>query len=222
MASVRTAIVTDDRFFRDALLRVLRERPELEVLPLNGELSLQSLRTCHAVIVDARDRDVLHLCRALSADSGPAVIFVNAVENDAWACSALDAGARGILTAASRADDVIKAIQAVRDGDIWCRRRWLYAWVRDQQAARGGASRSSRLDAVLSQRERDVFHLAALGAGNKEIASHLGITEATVKAHLTRIFQKIGVGGRAELAAAYHGLHGYTLQTSYDQRRIRN
>ena len=47
---------------------------------------------------------------------------------------------------------------------------------------------------------------AAAGLGNKEVASRLSISEATVKVHLTHIFQKLGLRGRGELAAAYHGL----------------
>ena len=53
---------------------------------------------------------------------------------------------------------------------------------------------------------REIFLLAATGLANKELASRFAIGEATVKAHLTRIFQKLGVRGRAELAAVYHGV----------------
>ena len=53
---------------------------------------------------------------------------------------------------------------------------------------------------------REVFRYAAAGLGNKEVAGRLAISEATVKVHLTHIFQKLGVRGRAELAAAFHGV----------------
>ena len=58
----------------------------------------------------------------------------------------------------------------------------------------------------LSEREREVMRLAAEGMGNREMADRLAISQATVKVHLGHIFQKLGVRGRAELAAAYHGV----------------
>lgn len=54
--------------------------------------------------------------------------------------------------------------------------------------------------ALLTPRERDVVRLVTAGACNKEIASRLAITEATVKVHLTTIFRKVGVTGRLPLA----------------------
>jgi DNA-binding NarL/FixJ family response regulator len=62
------------------------------------------------------------------------------------------------------------------------------------------------LEHRLSTRETEVFRHAATGVGNKELADRLAISQATVKVHLTHIFQKLGVQSRAELAAAYHGL----------------
>jgi len=62
------------------------------------------------------------------------------------------------------------------------------------------------LEHQLSSREREVFRHAATGLSNKELADRLAISRATVKAHLTQIFQKLGVNGRAQLAAVYHGV----------------
>ena len=72
--------------------------------------------------------------------------------------------------------------------------------------APAGSSASGPLYALLSHREREVFQHAATGKGNKELAVTLAVSEATIKVHLTRIFQKLGLRGRAELAAADHGL----------------
>lgn len=110
------------------------------------------------------------------------------------------------LTKTSRSEDLTKAIHVVADGGIWARRRWLNASLKYFAAARNSPGTAVHLAALLSDREREVFQHAALGASNKQLADRLDISQATVKAHLTHIFQKLGVSGRAELAAAYHGL----------------
>ena len=117
-------------------------------------------------------------------------------------------GASGILTRSATRDDLVKAVAIVRQGGIWACRRWLNAWV-NRDAARldkGFNARVITMAARLSPREEQVFRYAASGAANKELAQRLDISEATVKVHLTRIFQKLGVSGRAELAAVYYGL----------------
>ena len=58
---------------------------------------------------------------------------------------------------------------------------------------------TATLDRHLSRREREIFRHAATGLGNKEIAMRLVIGEATVKAHLTSIFQKLGVRNRSQV-----------------------
>jgi DNA-binding NarL/FixJ family response regulator len=117
------------------------------------------------------------------------------------------AGARGILTTSARPADLVKALRMVHQGEIWARRQVMAAWI--EHLARDYRDRSdgeSLLAGRLSDREREVFRLAATGLGNKELAERLAISQATVKVHLTHIFQKLGLRGRAELAAAYHGL----------------
>src|SRR5207245_250205 len=91
----------------------------------------------------------------------------------------------------------------------------------DEEAALRPALRAARPDvllvdsgmegalglcAALSKRESQIFRHAAAGLSNKELAGRLSISEATVKAHLTSIFQKLGLRGRTGLAAAYHGI----------------
>lgn len=201
------AISSDDRLFSDALTDILCSDATIAVVDRDGAVDAARAQIA---IVDARSgRSSHHLWPAGDGDP-PLVIFVGAPDDDAWALDALDLGARGILTRTASRDDLFKAIAIVRQGGIWACRRWLNACVlRDIQraAARTGAP-SLRLPAGarLSRREEEVLQHAVAGAGNKQLALQLAISEATVKVHLTRIYQKLGVTGRAELAAVYYGL----------------
>jgi DNA-binding CsgD family transcriptional regulator len=94
----------------------------------------------------------------------------------------------------------------VSEGQVWARRGVLARMEHRSASSAAGRGGESMLDQHLSDREREVCRQAAMGLSNREMAKRLAISQATVKAHLTRIFQKLGVRGRTELAAAYHGM----------------
>ena len=200
------AILSDDRIFVDGLASFLSEQPDLAVTTYSNarELTIAQVGREHdIVLVDARDETVWGHGRAIP--DGAVVIFIGATEDDAWATMALTAGARGILTRSAGRDDLVNAIRTVHAGGIWARRRWLNACVLHVVgASKHLLAAQDAVDRRLSRREREVLQHAATGVGNKELADRLSISEATVKVHLTRIFQKLGVPGRAALAAAYH------------------
>jgi DNA-binding NarL/FixJ family response regulator len=100
----------------------------------------------------------------------------------------------------------VKAIRVVHHGEVWASNR-VIALTIEELAARSVDPRADTLalQERLSAREQEIVHLIVGGLSNLEAALRLGITEATVKAHLTRIFQKLALRGRAQLAARYHG-----------------
>ncbi len=200
------AILSDDRMNSDGLAQFFAQQPNFTVRTLSpgSDASLAELGREHDVIlIDARNDSFWSATRAIPESA--VVIFFGASEDDAWATSVLSAGARGILTRTAARDDLVKAIHVVRDGGIWARRRWLNACVHYiVGASKHQLATQDTLDTRLSRREREVLEHAATGVGNKELADRLSISEATVKVHLTHIFQKLGVPGRAALAAAYH------------------
>ena len=197
---VRVGIVSDDRLYAEGLTRILSTDSYIVLSDGSAEV----------LLLDARLEEALSMCGELAAD-GRAVILVGASDDDEFAHRALDAGARGVLLKITSAEDMLLAIRFVSAGVIWARRRVLSARI-DQLAGRI-VLRVNPFEERLSVREREVFREAVTGAGNKELAGRLAISEATVKVHLTRIFQKLGVRGRAELAAAYYG-----TAKRYDER----
>ena len=213
---MRIAIVCQERSVRDVLLECLGARRGLNVesyVPSTTAL-LDAIGGGHdVVLVDASDGTVWFADTPLP-ERAP-VIFVGAPEDDRWAALALSAGARGIVPAASMHEDVLKAIDVVSEGGIWARRRWLNACVRHVVGiARQRLATQDVLHKRLSDREREVLRLAVTGAGNKEVADRLAISQATVKVHLTRIFQKLGVTGRTALAVTYHDAASYDHRTN--------
>ena len=115
---------------------------------------------------------------------------------------ALDAGAVGYLLKDASADEVVHGIRVAADGGS----------PLDPRAARSLLEAKSAPDplAALSPREREVLALLREGMPNKLIARRLGISEKTVKSHLTSIFRQIGVTDRVQaiLWAERQGLAG--------------
>jgi DNA-binding NarL/FixJ family response regulator len=114
--------------------------------------------------------------------------------------AALDAGACGYMLKDSEPDELLRAIRAAADGDAPLSPRAARTLLSER--------REPSPLAALSEREREVLELVAAGLANKQIAARLGISEKTVKAHLTRIFREIGVFDRTQAAlwAHRHGL----------------
>jgi len=168
---------------------------------------LPKMAGAHVVLLDSRTEGALGLCAALRRSGGAAVIFVAAPDEGGWPQMALAAGARGLLGKSTRPTQLLQALRVVHGGGVWAPRRVMAECI--EKLTRTSASERPS-DPVfarqLSLREREVFRHAATGLSNKEVADRLDISRATVKAHLTQIFQKLGVSGRAQLAAVYHGL----------------
>ena len=215
LMAVRIAILSGDRLFADGLARIVKTDEGFAVAGAtesrDGLQAVLSSRP-HILIIDSTLANAIVLCARASgglrrAAGAPSVVFVAAPDDDDWAIEALIAGARGILGKQTAPEDLHKALRAVSEGQIWSRRRVLTTWLARLTASPAPNSVfSCELHELLSDREREVFRHAATGMGNKELAVALSISEATIKVHLTRIFTKLGLRGRGELAAAYYGL----------------
>ncbi len=131
--------------------------------------------------------NVAHLRRIAGIDThSSAILWFDAISGE-YLSQAMAAGARGVLSRTSSIETHIECLKAVAEGDLWL----------DAEAKRKLVS-TSRV--ALAPRERHVTGLLAQGLSNKEIAWSLGITEGTVKVYLSKLFDKVGVNDRFELA----------------------
>ena len=110
--------------------------------------------------------------------------------------TALLCGAKGILLKQCAGDLLLKCVRQVVKGEYWIGRDN----VADLVDALRKSAREDETASSLSQRERDIVSAVLKGASNKDIAWQLGLGEQTIKNHLRRIFAKLQVANRVELA----------------------
>lgn len=110
----------------------------------------------------------------------------------------LIAGYRGYVRAGDGADVLRSALRAVGRGEIWAERHALAQTIH----------RVSRPH--LTAREEEIHRLISEGLSNRAVACRLGITERTVKAHASRVYEKLGVNGRVQLIVQSRNAVGHT------------
>jgi DNA-binding NarL/FixJ family response regulator len=208
-SAIRVALVSDSALFRSGLRSILETCPAVTLVGEASALPARELMRAgapHILVVDAQVVGALTACAGLrQAGARPWVILAGADPDDAWAVQALKCGARGILTKSATVEALVKAIRLVHQGQVWTSRRVLTLAVEELIARSAGAVPvESALQSRLSRREQDIAQLIASGLSNQEVARRLAISQATVKAHLTHIFQKLMLRGRGQLAALYH------------------
>lgn len=134
-----------------------------------------------------------------------AIILMTSTTNDREGLAALKAGARGYCNLEMDPVLLKKAVSVVVKGEIWVARNVFAPLLEELTSLTERRHKEfppnldTRLDR-LTPREREIAQLIGGGASNKEIAGRLNITEATVKAHLTAIFRKLGLSDRLGLA----------------------
>ncbi len=138
---------------------------------------------------------------------GHRVIAASSNPKDDEAMSALDAGCAGYCHAFSDAGTLRQIQQVVQTGHVWIGPALMQRLIRGaNQAAVLVPTPALDWRNLLTQRETEVAAMAAKGASNLNIAAACGISERTVKAHLSAAFDKLGVSDRLQLALKVHGI----------------
>jgi len=197
---IRIVIADDHQVVRSGMEQLIGTFADVELVGVarDGE---EAVAICKETLPDVAfldlampNMDGIEATRRIrSALPGTQVVAFTSFSDRERILRALDAGALGYLLKDSDPDELHRAILAAARGE---------APLAPKAAAAVLASRGTRPGegANLSAREREVLILVASGLANKQIAHRLGISEKTVKGHMTRVFQAIGVADRTQAA----------------------
>jgi DNA-binding NarL/FixJ family response regulator len=203
---IRVAIVSDSGAVRTSLRLLVAADPALELIERRAEESDGRRdpgdRLPPDVVLLDGDLEAIeqHVTRAKDgvgyAHASPWVILLAEHPLPGSAAQALRAGARGVLPRDAGAAEIGAAIEAVAAGLIV-----VHPDAAATLVPAGGAATVEAPGQPLTAREIEVLRMLAEGLGNKIIATRLGISEHTVKFHVSSIFAKLGAASRTEAVA---------------------
>jgi DNA-binding NarL/FixJ family response regulator len=210
---IRVLIVDDDALVRAGLSMLLAGAADIEIV---GEAT-DGGEVAHAVaehrpdvvLMDIRmpGMDGLTATELVRAPGdGPEVIVLTTFEADDYVLRALRAGASGFLLKDTPPAEIVRAVRTVAAGEPMLSptiTRRLIGHVTDSEADDRRRGARERLDR-LTERERDVAIAIGLGKSNAEIGHELYMSVATVKAHVSRILEKLEFNNRVQIALLAH------------------
>jgi|SRR5665213_52826 len=202
MTATRLLLLDDHTLFRAMLGRLLDTEPAFQVVGhySSSEEALAALgrQPVDLVLLDydlgKKQNGFQFIRSAREAGYAGRIFIVTAGMNDADYVRAMGLGVCGIFLKHSPPELLIEAIHKVMAGETWLDQHCVQGLVKAVEAEGREARRNQ-----LSEREREVLRGVFAGAGNKEIAASLKISEASVKSALQQLFIKTGVRTRSQL-----------------------
>jgi DNA-binding NarL/FixJ family response regulator len=213
MEKVKVLLVDDDALVRAGLQLILSSAEDLVVVGEadDGARAVEAVREHRpdVVLMDIRmaEMDGITATAALRRlASPPQVIVLTTFQADEQVMSALRAGASGFLVKDTPPADIINAVRVVASGAAIISpsvTRTLLSHFGDGSGSERRRVAAQRL-AALTDREREVATAIGSGSSNAEVATALFMSEATVKAHVSRLFTKLGATNRVQIAIVVH------------------
>ncbi len=210
--TIRVLVVDDDPLVRSALRLMLGGQAHIEIVGEAGD-GAEGAELAAAVRPDVALVDIrmpvmdglVATATMLARPNPPRVIVLTTFDADEYVLGALTAGADGFLLKDTAPDEIVAAIGKVATGEPMLSPSVTQTLIRrirdgaDPAAAAGEAKL-----ATLTDREREVALAIGRGLSNAEIGAELYLSVATVKAHVSRLFDKLGTANRVQIALLVH------------------
>jgi DNA-binding NarL/FixJ family response regulator len=207
MNQIRVLIADDHTLFREGLSLLLAGEPDINVVGQAAD-GLEALSMAEALqpdimLLDIRmpgmsGLEVLHRIREKSPKTK--VLVLSGFFEEELLVEAFEHGAKGYLQKITTHTDLVKAVRATHSGEVWAQPKVL-SQVLDSLLEKINAPHlaMSEMHGKLTSREKEVVQRVRHGQTNKQIAADLGISEKTVKSHLSNVFSKLNIGRRLQL-----------------------
>ena len=220
MSEIRIALVDDHPLYREGVKKAITSFSDLTIVGEagNGHDGLDLIRNTHPDVaildVNLPDENGLQIARRVGSEvPDTKIVLLTGYTDSEQPLHAFRAGAHAYCSKDIEHEQLAEIIRVVASG------KWVYegkimdskekqAWLEDQMAGMRSEAMSDDLFAPLTQRESEILNLVARGLTNKQIGYLLGISEQTVKNHLTSLLRKIGASDRTQ-AVVYALKHGW-------------
>lgn len=208
----RVALVDDDSLVRAGLAMILGADPGIEVVGQGGDGSeavpLVQKHRPDVLLMDVRmpGLDGIAATKAVTSQPNPPrIIMLTTFDMDEYVFRALEAGASGFLLKDTPPQDLIRAVHVVAGGDAMLSPTITRRMLAHFSDANPGTRQDKHpgLD-QLTERETEVLGAVGAGLSNTQIGMRLFMSEATVKAHVSKIFAKLDCTNRVQIAIIAH------------------
>jgi DNA-binding NarL/FixJ family response regulator len=205
-SKIKVVIADDHKLLREMLHLALRQEKSIDIVgeAANGLQAIDVISDLKpdVVLLDIimPKMDGLKVLPAIREKSPKTkALMLTVADDEVMILKALKAGAKGYLLKDVGISDLIMAIKAVHQGELWVARKRMARFFEEEAIADPkGEDRPGKTKEGLTQREYEVLRLLTKGSTNKEISKALFISEKTVKSHLNSIFRKLKVSRRLQ------------------------
>ena len=208
---IRVLLVDDEQLVRSGLRMILQASGEIEVVAeaADGAEAVEQVRLHRpdVVLMDIRmpTMDGMAATRHITAlPNPPKIIVLTTFELDEYVHTALQHGAVGFLLKDTPPRDLLQAVRTVAAGNAMLSPTVTKRLLAEFTARGSSRAVAAQQLAALTEREREVVVAVAQGLSNAEIGRRLFMSEATVKAHVSRVLAKLGMSNRVQAAILAH------------------
>lgn len=212
MDHIKLLIVDDHPMMREALITALTEEKDMEVIA-EASGGIEGMKLAEECRPDLILMDLLMpgmdgleaIGRILEANPQAKILVVTSLEDEDKILAAIQAGALGYFPKTAPRIYLLEAIRKVADGIPYLPSGIMLKLFKSIRAMKAPSSGRSTIDEPLTARQGEILALLGEGRSDQEIAKTLHLEEPTVRSHVHRILQRLGVENRAQAVAYANG-----------------